>query len=236
MITGEKIEIEMKGIDQFISEICGNFIFNSNHLDAIRMTNDERRFCILFCAQQSFEDLARDGLTGDYFPDLYDWLRADGYAIVNDFLYTYAIPAEYNPAGDCHRAPVTSTTHIAIAESLGPIEQEIMEAVEQGLQGFAGGWISSLKLDQLLRDKNMAQKVPLHRRKRMLEGMGYVSHPALVGGRVNNTVTPDNGKPRLYVRRDSLALQITDPAAVAKSYEQANNRAPLMGLPFSVAR
>jgi hypothetical protein len=236
MITNNTIEIEAKGIDQFISEICGNFLFNSNHLDAIRKTENDRRICTLFCAQQQAPDIARDGMSGDYFPDLYKWLRDDGYAIVNELLYSYPIPAEFNPAGDCHRAPVTSTTHIAISESLGAIEQEVVEAVEQGLPGFAGGWISSLKLDQLLRERNMALKLPPIKRKRMLEQMGYILHPALIGGRVNNMVTPDNGKPRLYVKRDSLASQITEPTATAKAYEQANangNGSPV-GLPFAI--
>jgi hypothetical protein len=234
MITSTQIEIEAKGIDQFISDICGNFMFNSNHLDAIRKTENDRRICTLFCAQQQAPDLARDGMTGEYFPDLYKWLRGDGYAIVNDLLYTYAIPAEFNPAADCHRAPITSTTHIAIAESLGAIEQEIVEAIEQGLPGFAGGWISSLKLDLLLRERNVAHKLSHHKRRRILEQMGYIPHPALINGRVNNMVTPDNGKPVLYIKRDVIAVQIIEPTAAAKAYEAANaNRSPV-GLPFAL--
>jgi len=234
MITSTQIEIEQKGVDQYISDICGNFMFNSNHLDAIRKTENDRRICVLFSAQQQKPDLERDKMTGEYFPDLYNWLRADGYAIVNELLYTYPIPAEFNPAGECQRAPVTSTTHIAIAESLGAIEQEIVEAIEQGLPGFAGGWISSMKLDLMLSERRLAHKLPPNRRKRALEMMGYIPHPALHGGRVNNPVTPDNGKPVLYIRRDSLSLQITEPSAVAKAYEAANaNRSP-MGLPFAL--
>jgi hypothetical protein len=237
MITNSTIEIEAKGIDQVIAEICGNFMFNSNHLDAIRKTENDRRICILFSAQQQAPDLKRDGMTGDYFPDLYKWLREGGYAIVNELLYTYAIPAEYNPAGDCHRAPVTSTTHLAIAESMGTIEQQIIEAIEQGLPGFCGGWISSIKLEQLLRDLNLSRLSP-QKRRRMLEAMGYVPHPALNDGRVNNMVTPDNGKPRLYVKRDAMAAQIGDAAAAGSAYEKANNngnRSPV-GLPFALHR
>lgn len=235
MITGGLIEIEAKGVDQVSMEICGNFMFNSNHLDAIRKTENDRRFCVLFSNQQHATDLARDGMTGDYFPDLYNWLRADGYAIVNDYLYSYAIPAEFNPAGDCHRAPVTSTTHIAISESLGTIEQEIAEAVAQGLPGFCGGWISSIMLERFLEDKRLPRLSP-QKRKRMLETMGYTTHPSLTDGRVNNLVTPDNGKPRLYIKRDSMETQVTDPASVAKRYQDANGRAVSVGLPFSVAR
>jgi hypothetical protein len=102
LITGgDGLEIEAKGVDQTSADICGNFIFNSNHLDAIRKTKNDRRFCVLFSSQQQVEDLTRDGMEGNYFPQLYDWLRAEGYAIVNELLSTYQIPAAYNPAGQC---------------------------------------------------------------------------------------------------------------------------------------
>ena len=235
MITGgDELEIEAKGVDQRMGDICGNFMFNSNHKDAIKKTANDRRFCLLFSAQQKVEDLARDGMHGDYFPNLYRWLRADGYAIVSEFLHTYQIPVAYNPAGECQRAPETTTTAEAILNSTGSIEQEILEAVAQGLPGFNGGWISSIYLDKLIEGMRLRGKITHNRRKEMLENLGYRWHPALSDGRVNNTVIPDGGKPRLYIKTDSLALQITDPGAVAKAYEAANtNRpTPAVSLPF----
>lgn len=106
--------------------------------------------------------------------------------------------------------------------------------IEQGLPGFAGGWISAIQLDRMLTERHLAHKLPRNKRKRALESMGYVQHPALHGGRVNNSVTPDNAKPVLYVRRDSLAMQITDQAAVARTYEAANTGRA--ALPFALAR
>jgi hypothetical protein len=235
MITGgDGLEIEAKGVDQTSADICGNFIFNSNHKDGIKKTANDRRFCLLFSAQQNVEDLARDGMQGDYFPNLYRWLRGDGYAIVSEFLHTYQIPIAYNPAGECQRAPETTTTAEAILNSTGSIEQEILEAVAQGLPGFNGGWISSIYLDKLIEGMRLRGKITHNRRKEMLENLGYRWHPALSDGRVNNTVIPDGGKPRLYIKTDSLALQITDPHAVAKAYEAANtNRpTPAASMPF----
>lgn len=227
MITGgDGLEIEAKGIDQTSADICGNFMFNSNHRDAIKKTGNDRRFCIFFTAQQESGDLQRDGMAGDYFPRLYDWLRADGYAIVSEFLHSYAIPAEFNPAGECQRAPISSTTGEAISASTGNVEQEILEAVAQELPGFAGGWISSIYLTRLLENMGLARKISFTRRQEMLEQMGYCLHPALVNGRVNNTILPDGGKPRLYIRRDTLAIQLTSPAEVAKYYEATNNHRP----------
>jgi len=238
MITGENLEIEAKGIDQTIQDICGNFMFNSNHKDAIKKTRNDRRFCIMFSAQQEESDLERDGMSGDYFPTLYRWLRADGYAIVSEFLYSFSIPARFNPALDCQRGPRTSSTEQAIQVSEGNVEQEIREAIEQGLPGFNGGFISSIYLEKLLERLGVLRRISPIRRKEMLEGMGYKYHPALKDGRVNNVVLPDNGKPRLFVHHTALALQINSPAEVAKQYEAFNQNRPVpaSNLPFMTNR
>jgi hypothetical protein len=228
MITGgDGLEIEAKGVDQTSGDICGNFMFNSNHKDAIKKTANDRRFCVLFAAQQEVSHLERDGMCGDYFPELYRWLRNDGYAIVAEYLHTLPIPVEFNPAKDCQRAPVSSTTADAIAASTGSIEQEVMECVEQGLQGFSGGWISSIYFDRLLEEINLKRKVSHSRRRDILESLGYRWHPALKQGRCNNVVLPDGGKPRLYVHDSSLARQITNGPEAEKSYQTANTGRPV---------
>lgn len=223
MITGENLEIEGKGVDQINASVCGNFIFNSNHKDAIRKTKNDRRFAVFFTAQQEAADLRRDGMSDGYFTKLYDWLRSDGYAIVTELLHTYPIPDEFNPAGGCMRAPQTSSTTMAINASLGAIEQEIREAVDMGVPGFMGGFISSIQLNLLLERIGAARRLSHSKRKDMLHDMGYEYHPALVDGRVNNTVRPDNGKPRLFVHKDAPARVIAVAADVAREYEKLND-------------
>lgn len=233
MITGgDGLEIEGKGVDQISADVCGNFMFNSNHKDAVRKTQNDRRFCVLFSAQQQAADLARDGMDGDYFPRLYDWLRADGYAIVSELLHTYPIPDDYNPATGCQRAPVTTSTAAAIAASTGGVEQEVHEAIAQGLPGFCGGWVSSIQLDRLLERLNVARRVTHSKRKEMLQEMGYIYHPTLPDGRVNNLVLPDGGKPRLFILKTCQAAHIQGAAEAAKAYEQANNHGRV---PFPLA-
>lgn len=232
MITGgDGLEIEGKGVDQISADICGNFMFNSNHQDAVRKTKNDRRFCVLFSAQQQSTDLTRDGMDGDYFPRLYDWLKADGYAIVAELLHTFPIPDEYNPATKCQRAPVTTSTAAAINASTGGIEQEIHEAVAQGLPGFCHGWVSSIQLERLLDRLGVARRVTHSKRKEMLEALGYTYHPALADGRVNNLVLPDGGKPRLFIHKDAADRNITIAADAAKAYETANNHSRV---PFPV--
>lgn len=226
MITGgDGLEIEGKGIDQISAEICGNFLFNTNHPNGIRKTKNDRRFCWLATAQQAFEDLARDGMDGDYMQRLYHWLKhEDGYAIVAEYLWTLEIPDEFNPATGCQRAPSTTSTNAAIEAGLGRVEQEILAAVECDEPGFAGGWISSIAVERLLDRMGKAGAVPRNRRGELLREVGYVPHPALAtnNGQLHHLSAVDGGrKPKLYVRKGHPALQINVAAEVARAYAAA---------------
>jgi len=232
MITGDNLAIEGKGVDQTAKDVCCNFLLNSNHKTGVRKRQNDRRLCMMFTAQQSEADLIRDGMAGEYFPNLYDWLKGTGryegqptgYSIVSELLHTYPIHPDFNPAINCQRAPHTSTTAEALAAGMGNYEQEVLEAVEQGLPGFCGGWVSSLALDRLLDAKHA--RLSRNARRELIEGLGYIAHPALPDGRVNNLVLPDGGRPRLYVRKDGPHLAITLAGDVAKTYSHAQESPP----------
>jgi hypothetical protein len=232
LITNKRIEIQGKGHDQFTGDNRANFILCSNYPDAIPISKKERRYCTLLTAQQRFEDLANDGLTKSYLRDMYDWVngvkkyagQTPGWQHVNHFMKTFKIPEELDPSGDCNRAPHTSTTDRVISLSIGRVEQEILEAVEQEQAGFSGGFISSIMLDNLFERKKMGGRIPPQKRKQILEELGYVPHPALPGGRATQIVMPDGGKPRLYVKVGHLAEQLTNPADVIKKYQDGQNK------------
>jgi hypothetical protein len=228
MITGEEQQIQGKGEKKVSREVCCNFMINSNHKDGYRKSKNDRRIAPFFTAQQTAEDLVEWGMTGEYFPRLYAWARGGGYAIINEYLQTYAIPDEFNPAHG-HIAPTTTSTEEAVAASLGGVEQEILEAVAQGVPGFAGGWISSMALQKLLEDRGRARSVPINKRREMLVRLGYDWHPGLLAnhGRVNNLVAPDGGKPVLFVKIGHEASRIAGPAEIAKAYSAAQ-MAPLL--------
>ena len=206
MITSNWLEVEGKGKDKETKHICANFILNSNHKDALKKTENDRRFAIFFCKQQTFSDLKRDGMEGDYFPRLYAWLRRDGFAIVTDYLQNYKIPDVLNPAKDCHRAPTTTSTDEAIEYSASPIEQEIVNAINEDRVGFRAGWISSHYLTLLIKD--IGARISPHRRGEIIAAMGYVTHPGLNRGQCSNIVRPDMMKPRLYVKEGHPSLML----------------------------
>lgn len=218
MITGSRIEVERKGVDQQTMDVCCNFMLNSNHKDGIRKTRNDRRFAPFYTSQQESSDLQRDGMANGYFQRLYAWLRADGFAHVHEFLATYTIPDELNPAHG-HIAPITTSTGEAVAQGLGRIEQEILEAIERGDAGFKGGWVSSVMLDHMLHNIGYSRSIAPNKRREIMGNLGYDHHPALRDGRVNNNVLPDNAKPRLYVRKDDVTLlAIRDAGEVARRY------------------
>jgi hypothetical protein len=225
MITNSRMGMQGKGTDQVTADNRANFFLCCNPKDALRSNRNDRRYAIFFTAQQCVTDLRRDGMDGNYFPDLYNWLRGGGFAIVNEFLHTYAIPVELNPAldrgGVCHRAPQTTSTTEALALSLGGIEQEVLEAIEEGRAGFAGGWISSKAFDRLLEDRRDDKRIPVNKRRDILVELGYDWHPHLKRGRVNSVIPFDNGKPRLYIRAGHISCNITKPSRIAQAYLEA---------------
>lgn len=221
MITGERLPCRGMRESQVMRDNCANFIFNSNHKDAVRKTETDRRLAVFYTAQQVPGDIDKFGLGGDYFPSLYNWARAEGFEIIHDVLATYQIPDALNPAGSMHRAPRTSSTRDAVTASMGGVEQQILEAIDEGRPGFAGGWVSSSALDKLLKEMRRDNSIPLNKRRELLRDLGYEYHPALHNGRVNNQVLPDGGKPRLFVKSGHLALNIKSPADVAAAYQRA---------------
>ncbi len=228
LITNDRIEFQSKGQDQLTGDNRANFMMCTQHKNAVLKTTGDRRYCLLFTAQQTPADMATAGMTmadgmtpTRYFADLFRWLGAGGYAIVTDYLQKYIIQDQYNPATLCTRAPYTTSTDEAIRQSLGGVEQELIEAQEQGLPGFAGGWLSSMAFAKLLATRGDSRRIPLNRRKEIMAELGYVPHPGLHDGRVNTIIPLDGGKPRLYVKPGSIQAGLTDNKAIVAAYTKA---------------
>jgi hypothetical protein len=195
-ITGKKVEIEKKGIDAGMNrDYCANWFFCTNHKDAIIKEKDDRRFAVFYTAQQSREDMERDGmLTDNYFPRLWNWLESDGFAIMRHYLLNYRISEEFNPATTCMIAPRTSSTEEAVNASYGIAEQYIIEAVESDVPGFRGGWLSSWAVTNLLHShglKRAPRKVAA-----ICEALGYVA----VGKHSTTIMQEGNTRPTLYAK------------------------------------
>ncbi len=226
LITEETQTIEPKGVDADSQRVFTNFMFTMNDKKAMKKTRNDRRLAMFYTAQQCEADIARDGMDGEYMPNLYAWAKGQhafkhlgdgyGFAVITHYLKRFKIPDELNPIGMAHRAPRTSAHEEAVSGALGLREQEVQEAIDSGTIGFRGGWVSSHYALELLRKtwKNAQQSNLLE----VMGNLGYVRHPGLTGGRTNNLVQPDGARSILYVAQGRLELLGLSGAEAAKSY------------------
>ena len=143
----------------------------TNHKDAVIKSRADRRYAVFFSAQQSRDDVERT-FPGEFFPQLWDWLRNGGFRYVAHYFMTTRADPRFDPFDGCVRAPQTSSTNEAMAATAGGVESEIVEAIESDRRGFRNGWVSSFALDQLLRERGVRMTRP--RIASMLSDMGYV--------------------------------------------------------------
>lgn len=158
MITEDIMEIEVKGVDSScVRDMRNKYMFTSNEQAGLPVSSDERRLAPLFTAQQEHEDLVRDGMGGDYFVRLHKWLGSGpgghkrGLAAVAHYLMHYPIDPEFNPAGDCQRAPVTTGTAIAIAKSRTGIERHVQDAIQISKELAPTGEVTHLQMQMFYR-------------------------------------------------------------------------------------
>lgn len=223
MITAERMEVEGKGSNQVNRDVCFNFILDSNHKGALRKTEDDRRIAPFFAAQQRKTDLMKCGMDVRYFKRLWDWAEKEGgFAAIHYYLAHYQIPDALNPATDCIRAPDTTSTLAAITASRGSVEQEVIEAIDSGAEGFRDGWISTVALDRLLVEMGKSRMITREARKQLLLDLGYEPHPELPAGRVIQTLQ-DGTRPILYLRPNHVAYALK-PAEATAAYLTAQAR------------
>lgn len=217
LITNRRVEHQGKGADQGMMDNFASFMMATNHKDALVKTLNDRRYMVFYAAQQSAADCLRDGINKEYVKQLHAWREAGGFKHVEYFLrYEFKIPqSDFDDL--MYRAPETSSTREAVVASLGPIEHEVMECVQEGRPGFSNGWISSMALAKMLKDSN--RKIAANKRKPLLETLGYIPHPALAEGRASRPLQLDHGKSTLFVHIESDRARITDGAQAMAQYE-----------------
>lgn len=154
MITDAEIEIQGKGENQEMEDNPANWFFFSNYKNAIPVKSNGRRYSVFYSVIQSKADLLARGMDDAYFNALFHWLRNGGSEIITDWLLNYPIECGAIPM----RAPVTSSHDEAIKVSRGPVEIAILNAIEDGMPGFRGGYISLIATINRLR--NLGGRLP----------------------------------------------------------------------------
>lgn len=236
-ITNLEIPIEGKGIEETTGDNRANGLIVTNHQDGVPITEKNRRYGVFFCAQQTPDDMLRDGMTPAYVHDMHTWLMGldayehlgpeHGIRVMAHHLLTRDIAEQFNPLTTLIRAPRTTSTDKALAAGLGSVEQAILEAIEEtNLPGFRGGWVSGHHLKQFLDARR--DKIPRNGRRALMQNIGYDWHPALekTKGQVTQDIAFDGGaRSRIYCKIGSIMWnELKDSASIVKAYEAAQQK------------
>ncbi|SFG64918.1 Primase C terminal 2 (PriCT-2) [Palleronia marisminoris] len=189
LISEAEGEVQAKGQDQREADTPANWVFFTNHKDAVPVEKNGRRYAIFYSAIQSHDDLKSRGMDDAYFHEFYRWLgwrvHETGLKAIAYYLLNYPVERGAIPM----RAPNTTSTDEAIRVSRGPIEQAILEAVEQERPGFRGGWVSRTMAKKLFKRDYSPQAIT-----KCLQNLGYTK----IGRATMPYFQEDNERPELF--------------------------------------
>lgn len=172
MISEKLIEVQAKGENQGLEDNFANWCFFTNWKDAIPITKNGRRYSVNYSALQTVGDMISRGMTEQYFKSLYDWIEGEGGPIISDYLMNYPIARGDVPM----RGPDTSSTAAAIELTRSPIEKLIISAIDEGMPGFRGGWVSVVSvIKRATLTKAVRGILTPQTAETVLEGLGYVN-------------------------------------------------------------
>ena len=149
-ITNSMIQIEEKGRDHRTVPNFTNYLLLTNYKDALPITNDDRRFCVMYGRIQNEAELfnyfgGRDA-TGDYFENLFAESEKHAGAI-KSFLLKYRISEDFKASG---RAPDTESRRLMIQASVSPEQCTVEDLINKHECGVVNGrvldvtWLNEL--------------------------------------------------------------------------------------------
>jgi hypothetical protein len=208
MITDSEIEIQAKGVDQEMEDNVANWIFFSNFKDAIPINKNGRRYSVFYSQVQTEKDIEDLGLDTKYFKRMRRWLLEEGGCqAMSYWLRNYPLEKGDIPM----RAPKTSCYTEAVRISRTPMEIIIDESIEDKVQGFRGGYVSSIAVTRAAKTAGIrspsAQTI-----RSLLEGKGYIEL-----GRATDPYSFESATSRATIYADSGALTL-DGFAAAQGY------------------
>jgi len=132
VLSNDHIAVEPKGRAGYSAPNFTSYLMLTNHQDAIPISNNDRRYCVIFTKQQTatdfFEEMGGEDAVGDYFNRLFSESdrRVDA---IGRWLLDRKQGAEFNPSG---RAP--STKGIASMRVANETDDQI--AVREALSDY----------------------------------------------------------------------------------------------------
>jgi len=130
MISNSVIAVEPKGASRYHAPNFASYLMTTNHRDAVPMSDNDRRYCVIFTRHEREADLfaqhgGRDA-AADYFRNLFDESerRIDA---IGRFLIDRPLSAGFDPNG---RAPITAGASEMRSANISDERQVVEEAIE----------------------------------------------------------------------------------------------------------
>ena len=210
-ITNSMIQIEEKGRDHRTVPNFTNYLLLTNYKDALPITNDDRRFCVMYGRIQNESELfdyfgGRDE-AGEYFENLFRESELHAGAI-KTFILNHTISEDFKPSG---RAPDTVSRRLMIQASVSPEQSLVEDLINKHECGVVNGrildvtWFKSLcegEGDVLPQSRTLAH---------ILNDMGYQQ---ITGRRIKIKKTRENHyiwfKAKKGVDEESVKNEVQD--------------------------
>lgn len=173
LITDRMIQINEKGVKQYMTYNTANYICFTNYKDALPLDHDDRRWWVIFVPVESLSEMSL--VVGEdisiYFPKLFDSVRENALEI-RKWLLEYPISKEFLAI---KQAPMTvhKLSMIATEEASFDGYVELRELIEEGSKYYDQNIISSSNLFEDFLFKNPEIIVNTSQRHRILKKLGY---------------------------------------------------------------
>lgn len=140
-ITNSMIQIEEKGRDHRTVPNFTNYLLLTNYKDALPITNDDRRFCVMYGRIQNeselFDYFGGREQTADYFENLFSESEKHAGAL-KSYLLNHKISEDFKPQG---RAPDTESRKQMIQATISPEQCSVEDLINKHECGVINGLI-----------------------------------------------------------------------------------------------
>jgi hypothetical protein len=186
LVTDRMIQINDKGVKQYMTYNTTNYICFTNYKDAIPLDQDDRRWWVIFVPIESLEEMPNyvGESVSSYFPKLFGAVRKYGPEI-RKWLLEYKLTEEFL---SIKQAPMTDYKLGMIATEEAGFEgySEIKELIEKGGEYYNSEVICSNDLFEALMFENPELDIQGRNRHAILKKLGYTALPKTVklGGKM----------------------------------------------------
>lgn len=130
-ITNSMIQIEEKGRDHRTVPNFTNYLLLTNYKDALPITNDDRRFCVMYGRIQNeselFDYFGGHDAASDYFETLFSESEKHAGAL-KSYLLNHKISEDFKPQG---RAPDTESRQQMIQATISPEQCSVEDLINK---------------------------------------------------------------------------------------------------------